>query len=154
MTHYIDLSSCDYFGPADGRLLAVGWLELGRPLERGRVTGEFFEAFARLAANAWQPFVHAGRHACQWCVFSGGPAEVRVGDLTVAVGATNVFVPAEQAMYVAPSLLLHYMDAHEYAPPEVFQRAVIACPTMRSMDYLKALRAHGIDRLGRQSGQQ
>lgn len=55
------------------------------------------------------------------------------------MGTSNLFVPAEGFLYVAPSLILHYMDAHDYSPPVDFQRAVMACPAMRSMEYLKAV---------------
>ncbi len=46
-------------------------------------------------------------------------------------------------LYVAPSLILHYIDAHGYAPPDQFQRAVMECPPMKSMPYLRALLANG-----------
>ncbi len=36
-----------------------------------------------------------------------------------------------------------HIDAHQYRPPDVFQQAVMACPEMRSMPYLKAIRANG-----------
>ncbi len=34
-------------------------------------------------------------------------------------------------------------DSHQYRPPHMFQQAVMACPEMRSMDYLKAILANG-----------
>jgi hypothetical protein len=77
-------------------------------------------------------------------VFTGGPACVTVGGLTVPVGSSNVFVPADGVVYVAPSLALHYIDAHEYLPPEPFQRAVMACPPMRSMEYLRGIARFGL----------
>ena len=113
---------------------------------------DFFESLARLFANAWQPIAVAGRHGCEFCVLTGGPAEIRVGDVSVLLGAANIFVPSHEGVYVAPSLVLHYMDAHEYAPPESFQRAVRECPPMRSMQYLKALRDRGIHRFGARLG--
>ena len=54
-----------------------------------------------------------------------------------------LFVPGETCLYAAPSLVAHYVDAHEYRPPEAFLRAVRACPPMKSMAYLKAIRAFG-----------
>ena len=76
------------------------------------------------------------------------PSGITIDDVDVLLGASNVFVPADEGVYVAPSLVLHYVDAHEYAPPEAFQRAVEACPPMRSIDYLKAIERHGVHRLG------
>src|SRR5689334_21635105 len=102
MTYFDDLGACDYFGTGGVRLLAIGWLEPGRPHARGPGSSEFFESFARLAINPWQPFATAGRHTCPFCVFTGGPGEIRVGDADVQLGASNVFVPAADAVYVAP----------------------------------------------------
>jgi hypothetical protein len=147
MAYYEDLGACDYFGTGEARLLAIGWLEAGRPYAEGPVSRGFFESLARLAIHPWQPVVMAGRHACPFCIFTGGPAEIRAGDTSVQLGVSNVFVPAADAVYVAPSLVLHYIDAHGYAPPEPFRRAVEACPAMRSMDYLKAIQKHGLTRL-------
>lgn len=42
-----------------------------------------------------------------------------------------------------PELILHYVDAHEYCPPQPFLDAILACPPMRSTAYLKQLLAKG-----------
>jgi hypothetical protein len=59
----------------------------------------------------------------------------------------DLYVPANQVIYVAPELIVHYIDAHQYLPPQVFIDAVLACPEMRSMDYLKALLRGGGNKL-------
>lgn len=58
------------------------------------------------------------------------------------MGIGNLFVPAADTIFVAPSLIVHYIDAHEYCPPQPFKDAVLGCPKMRSMKYLKAIRQH------------
>jgi hypothetical protein len=63
-----------------------------------------------------------------------------------------LFVPANGVIYVSPAMIVHYMNAHGYAPPEVFCRAVLACPPMRSMQYLKAIKECGGARLLRPPG--
>jgi hypothetical protein len=45
-------------------------------------------------------------------------------------------------------LIVHYMNAHGYLPPSEFCDAVMACPPMQSMPYLKALRAAGVSLKG------
>lgn len=147
VTHYADLERCSYFGATDAPLLAVGWLDPEHPYTKGTVDRELFEALACVASYSWQPLAFGGRHACAFCVFTGGPSRIEVADTTVKIGASNVFVPAPEAVYVAPSLVLHYIDAHGYAPPDEFQRAVAACPPTRSMEYLKGIRRHGVHRL-------
>ena len=72
-----------------------------------------------------------GVHECELCQFQ--PAE----------GTANIFVPYQGNIYVAPELIVHYIAAHRYKPPQVFVDAVMACPTMNSMDYKKAVLANG-----------
>lgn len=50
---------------------------------------------------------------------------------------------ANGCIYIAPSTVIHYIDAHHYCPPDEFQKAVVNCPEMRSMNYLKAILANG-----------
>jgi len=143
VTHFDDLSPCDYFGPTDGILLAVGWLDRAHSFTKGTVDRAIFEKLASLLHDPWQlGGVFAGKQPCEFCVFTGGPGVVAGAN----VGSTNLFVPDDDCAYVAPSLILHYIDAHEYRPPERFQRAVEACPEMRSIGYLKRLRALGLHR--------
>lgn len=144
MTHYADLSPCDYF-PSDvqGKLVAVGWLDAEFPYPKGDVDSEFVARLVELLADPWQPAVAMGRHECPFCRFSGGPATFQFKNTTVNMGVSNVFVPASGAIYVAPSLILHYIDSHGYVPPERFQQAVMECPPMKSMPYLKAILANG-----------
>jgi hypothetical protein len=141
VAYYQDLSPCDYFGHLEDRLRAVGWLEHGEDFSRGVVSREFAETLARLLVDAWQPMAFAGAHLCSFCRFSGGPGVVRIGEIEVRVGATNLFVPGTACVFVSPSLILHYIDSHEYCPPEEFQAAVMGCPPMKSIQYLRALRA-------------
>lgn len=146
--YFPDLSPCTYFPvPADGKLVAVGWLEPGHDFPRGEVSDGFVAKLVALLADPWQPAVAAGRHPCGFCRLTGGPAGFRLGNRAdqpeVRVGAANVFVPGDGVLYAAPSLILHYLDAHGYAPPGEFQRAVLGCPPMRSMDYLRAVVRNG-----------
>lgn len=137
-----DLSPCEY---APGvHAFAVGWLAEGRAYTRGEVSREHFRQLAALLVNPWEPVVTAGRHACPFCRFTGGPGSVVSDGCVVPVGSRVVFVPSEHRLYVAPSLILHYVDAHAYAPPAEFVAAVASCPPMRSMAYLTQLRALGV----------
>ncbi|WP_426746927.1 hypothetical protein VZQ01_03915 [Myxococcus faecalis] len=144
MAHFEDLSPCAYFPGGDDRLVAVGWLEREHPFPRGEVDADFFAALVRLCVEPWQPVVFAGRHACSLCRFSGGPGALSYDSLTVSLGSANVFVPDGTRVFVAPTTVLHYLDAHGYTPPREFQEAVLRCPPMRSMPYLRALKESGL----------
>jgi len=130
------------------QLIAVGWLAQGEPYSRGPISKEFVDALLSLLGDPWQPFYLLGWHCCEFCRISGGPATLRLrkpddlvkrADLSVSLGTLNLFVPHEGNIFVSPSLIAHYVDAHEYAPPEIYQTAVLRCPPMRSIEYLKAI---------------
>ena len=143
MTGIRDLSVLPSFMNLKKAVTAVGWLERGMEYPKGPVSEEFFAALVRLCVNPWQPAAAAGRHPCSFCQFSGGPATVTYRGMTVLMGAANVYVPASDCIFVAPSLIVHYVDAHEYQPPAAFQCAVMECPEMRSLAYLTQLKSHG-----------
>lgn len=63
--------------------------------------------------------------------------------LVIHFGANNLFVPGEGVVYVAPSMIAHYIDAHAYEPPAVFWEAVMKCPEMWSDAYGQALILNG-----------
>jgi hypothetical protein len=63
--------------------------------------------------------------------------------LVVHFGAHNLYVPADGCVYVAPSMIAHYLDVHSYEPPAAFWKAVMNCPEMGSGAYRQALIANG-----------
>ncbi len=141
MAHYPDLAPCDYFTPEhDDKLVAVGWLARGHDFSRGDVDYELLTRLHQLLVNPWQPCVAMGTHPCGFCRVSGGPCEFTLDNTTATVGVANLFVPAEGRLFVSPSLILHYIDAHDYWPPSEFCDAVMECPEMRSVEYLKLIR--------------
>jgi hypothetical protein len=153
LAYFADLSPCDYFGfdPEDW-LLAVGWLEPGHPYSEGKVDGQFVAALAALLCSPWKVFSFRGWHSCSCRRFSRRATglslknikeRVRPDDLTARSGAHNLFVPGRKCVYVAPELILHYIDAHGYSPPKVFQKAVRACPKVLSRGYLHAVVKNG-----------
>lgn len=166
MTHIPDLLPCNYFDlplPDPDRLVAVGWLHPNYEYSRGDVARDFFDALFRLLSDPWQPVSFPGFHACEFCTFSGGPRTLELGTIgEVPIGWANLFVPANGCIYAAPSTIIHYIDAHQYRPPLEFQKAVMDCPRMRSIEYLKAIIANGprelaslgkCSRVGRESKQ-
>jgi len=68
------------------------------------------------------------------------PQPITVGREKVPMGRTNLWVPGDGCVYVAPSLIAHYVREHRYKPPEAFVNAVLRCPPMHSEEYVKARR--------------
>ena len=137
--HHPDLSPIDFGGMA---AIAVGWLERTHPYPKGSVSVPIFLKLMQLLEQPWQPAISAGRHPCSFCVMTGGPASLTYEDTNITVGAANLFVPADETIFIAPSLIAHYIDAHEYLPPTVFLDAVAACSPMRSIEYLRQIARH------------
>ncbi|MGJ5197696.1 hypothetical protein [Bradyrhizobium sp. HKCCYLRH1030] len=131
MTSIKDLEPCSYFPVDCDALTAVGWLGTETEFETGPVSRPFMQRLKELCSNPWQPMVSAGFHACDLCQFDA------------PTGSENVFVPYRGNIYVAPVLIVHYIAAHWYRPPDVFIDAVLACPPIRSMAYKTALLDNG-----------
>jgi hypothetical protein len=84
MTYYADLSPCDYFGPREANLVAVGWLENGRPVPTGEVPEPVFDQLQELLREPWAPVAFPGWHDC---VYRYGQS--KLGSIT---GRRNAFV--------------------------------------------------------------
>ncbi len=131
MTWYADLAPCDYFATRtwpDGCssvLRAVGWLSAEHQYQRGLVSAVELERLVSLLANAWSFVDFRGSHTCELCLAYSSNG--------------NLFVPGEAAVYVSPEAILHYVQSHGYLPPREFLDSMLACPPMRSDQYLAAL---------------
>jgi hypothetical protein len=113
-------------------LLAVGWLGREQAFPTGTMPEQVFRRLAELFVDLFQPYVAAGRHGCTLCQFDPERS-----------GGANLFVPGQGVIYVCPELVLHYINAHRYLPPEEFCQAVLKCPDTRTMEYKKLLLANG-----------
>lgn len=151
-----DLSPCMYVAAslaAGEKLKAVGWLAWGHPytLRQLQLQETRFGQLLRLLVDPWEPLCFMGSHECEFC-----PEEplqdlethyrrhrIERDGLVVHFGANNLYVPADGCVYVAPSMIAHYVDVHSYEPPAVFWEAVMNCPEMGSETYRQALIANG-----------
>jgi len=152
VTFYEDLASCDYFGAWESSLVAIGWLEANQPIVTGEVSQAFLLKLVELCQKPVQRrFIGCmmGLHRCGICAAKGIYTErslVVIGK-RLEVGQTNLFVPAKDdaRVFVAPSLIVHYITEHQYCPPVEFQEAVLACPRMGSWSYYSAMRKRKAD---------
>ncbi|MBI2920359.1 MAG: hypothetical protein HYY18_04670 [Planctomycetes bacterium] len=109
---------------------AVGWLAAGQPYTRGAASPEFvaalrqFVAGWRVSGNCLGLPLAAGPHACEFC-----------GQF---LAAGNFGVPSGEVLYVAPEMVLHYVQVHEYLPPSEFISAVLGSPVPGTPEYAAA----------------
>lgn len=130
---YPDLSRYEYTEiPDDGEVhLNIGWLDASHPFEKG-VLGD--EAVERLNNLSWNPVkLFRGSHACDFCLAElrtklpeTGTALISALRDTGAMGNGEIVVKGERAWYHAPVLITHYVERHEYLPPQEFVDAVLA----------------------------
>jgi len=147
--YFADLSPCNYFSfGRSERLRAVGWLAWGHPYRerQAELPQDNFRQLLRLLVNPWEPLHFMGQHECDFCFGNEEAARrftlERYG-FVIHFGASNLFVPGRGCIYVAPSMIAHYMDAHDYEPPAEFWEAVLSCPEMDSATYRRALIVNG-----------
>ena len=120
--------------------LNVGWLDAAHPFPRGCVPNGFV---ARLRMLASKPVNQTrGFYVCQFCDF-GPPippgdqaaldARYRQWKAAGALGSAEIrVIGSGGCVYAAPTLICHYVEAHNYQPPDEFIAAVmeIECDTI------------------------
>jgi len=142
MTWFADLDLLKYHsGPFDAEnwsapLRAIGWLEAPHLFRRDGCPDSVLEKLKALVGQSPTAHPHyrfRGGMTCSWCVAAAletpGPVWSQ----------ENIFVPGAGVVYVAPSGIVHYVEAHAYRPPEEFIEAVLRCPDLESQEYCKPL---------------
>jgi hypothetical protein len=105
---------------------AIGWLHPDHPYTRGEVSADFvarLKEFAVRSSNSDALYfgVFAGLHTCEFC----GQAH----------GTRNFGVPRGDVLFVAPEMVVHYVEQHGYCPPAEFVAAVLRSPLPDSEEY-------------------
>lgn|SRR6185312_1396314 len=125
--YFEDLSPYEYDRrPANPAIVNVGWLSVDRPYQAGNVPPAFLEAIRTLVASPVN--LYRGVHACEFCP---SPMTTRNGapwwqPVPGSTGSGEIRVTGgDGRTYVAPVLLLHYLEAHRYRPPDAFVAAVL-----------------------------
>jgi hypothetical protein len=99
-----------------------------------------YAKLGKLVVEPWQPIAVGGFHHCELCQYD--PPS----------GHANLFVPDGSRILVCPELVVHYIAAHHYRPPEEFLIAVMACPRTHAMDYKRLFLESGGRTLVKVSG--
>jgi hypothetical protein len=133
MTHYADLTEYVYSDYA-GHALNVGWLSASSPFSRGPVAAPVLRALEDLASEPVN--VMRGFHYCEFCdaespiVIPANEVEVRAAYLR----SGEIRISSSTDVYVAPTLIVHYISAHGYRPPDQFITAVEQSPSYKPLN--------------------
>lgn len=125
-----DLSPFSYGAPVVEGELAVGWLDgdridstgvIGPKRVRRLLIDRLTFAAAYLQSGSEPPM---GVHTCGFCQ---GPTTPLRADHRSLWGSGEFRVRgADGTVYVAPTLIAHYVEAHHYLPPQEYIDAVLA----------------------------
>lgn len=129
--YFEDLSSYRYCLDAPPFLcnvLNIGWLDSSHPFTVGELAPSVVSKLARLVARAYPNVdVHVNRmrciHPCNLC----GEELIQLGSYHGKpdfFGVSEIWIPADDLWYAAPSMVVHYIETHRYLPPAEFVAAV------------------------------
>jgi hypothetical protein len=127
--HFDDLTPFTYSSSVpSASVLNVGWLGEGHEYPVGAPHPALVSVLRTLVANPVN--LYRGKHQCEFC--PSPPPENRNGLLLSTapeeiLGNGEIHVPGQAGItYVAPVLIRHYVEMHQYAPPAAFVQACLA----------------------------
>jgi hypothetical protein len=110
------------------RAIAIGWLDRAQEPTIGAVPDEFVAELRERCAQGFN--VTRGRHPCPFCSTPEDPELVNAQSALTGeyiAGNAEIYVgDAKARWYAAPNLIIHYVEAHGYRPPDEFIAAVLA----------------------------
>lgn len=126
--YFADLSQYQYgrVQPQE-HILNVGWLSKDRPFTKGTMSELLLHRLGQLVQSPVN--LHRGSHRCEFCpdppvtIASNGLSMTSPPQDTLGNGEIRLQA-ADGTIFVAPSLIYHYVVAHGYLPPERFIEAV------------------------------
>ena len=119
---FADLTPYEYgYEMPRSNVLNVGWLSRGHVFRAGAVPEPFVKVLRRLVKSPEN--LYRGYHTCEFCpepplvVDSTGRRVISPPGDTMGNGEIRV-VGSTGVVYVAPVLVAHYVEAHNYRPPD------------------------------------
>jgi hypothetical protein len=138
MAYFEDLTPYSYCRrlPAPDTL-NVGWLSADHDFRKGPTSAEFQKNLTEFCSiSVWQT---RGCHGCEFC-----GARVPVID-GLSLGSAEIRVFGETCTFACPNLILHYVTAHAYQPPDEFIDAVLSSVCPPATEYFDRLTGTGFD---------
>lgn len=110
-------------------LVAVGWLEKGHTFPKGKLSQDDIE---KLEQFCLKPMIQTlGKRDCPLCD-KRGPVKmiISTGKELILHGTDQLRILSTDRtkVYVVPNLIIHFVKAHGYTPPQEFIDAIQAAP--------------------------
>jgi len=127
MTHFDDLSPYSY-QPSESPMKNVGWLGAGASFPTGSTPARARDELLRISSEALPKNIMRGVHDCEFCEVES-PIRLETpynerGWASIGMGEFHVQAK-DGTIYSAPTLILHYIDEHNYLPPDGFIDALL-----------------------------
>jgi hypothetical protein len=129
MTYFPDFSLYRYIGDSETSL-NIGWLDQSMPYPQGETSEEFRQKLLQFCISA--PRIHQTRGWHQ-CNLGNCPYPVKIDEN--GFGDAEIRVIGQSKTYASPDLIIHYVIAHKYKPPDEFVEAVLKSPPPDAKPY-------------------
>jgi len=125
-----------------GTVLAVGWIEAGRPFSTGVTPRAVVEHLNEHLAHSKRLREDSGITVFEACFCSicwdagvGNSWDDWAEKRSCPEESANIYIPFQEGVYISPGLVIHYIQEHSYRPPDEFIENVLVCPSPNSEEY-------------------
>lgn len=106
----------------------VGWLDAAHTYAKGRLSEGVISKLRKIiCTRSVDTDTHVnvirGTHACAIC--GEERVELLCGGGRMILGMSEIWIPASRGYFASPSMVLHYIERHEYLPPQEYVDAVV-----------------------------
>ncbi|MGJ4996042.1 hypothetical protein ACQR0Z_16565 [Bradyrhizobium sp. HKCCYLS3077] len=133
--YFPDLTPYTYGGELEPKVLNIGWLSATHPFTTGPRDDQLTDALRQLRGSPVN--LYRGYHCCEFCdppPLLAGPNGMPIVEAPPEIlgnGEIRITGP-DGTRYAAPVLILHYVTAHGYRPPQPFIEAAIAAAAQQT----------------------
>jgi len=104
-------------------VLNIGWIDSAHLFSKGapqppNVLEKLASIIVRDNVNQMR-----GMHYCPFCSVEN--IRIQSSGRSILLGSAEVWVPYKDIIFAAPNLVFHYMERHQYAPPQQFIDALM-----------------------------
>lgn len=129
--YYEDLSNYRIGERVYSDAVSIGWLDSDHPFRTGPVSSTFIAKLRWIVTTRNEVFdAHCNEmRAIQPCLLCNRQIDLQLSDGThYVMGMSEIWIPKNDRCdrwFACPSLILHYIEDHQYCPPAEFIDAVI-----------------------------
>lgn len=106
-------------------VFAVGWLDAHNAFAKGQISGEVLAKLKDILLSKAATLHTHGHHFCNICD-SRKAIEIEIQGKQILCGACEIWLPSRgKHIFAAPNMICHYIEAHQYLPPEPFLASVV-----------------------------